>query len=173
VALRVRQGQYRATSTDADGIRAAARTRRSVAMSRIDFYVLQDSGEAARQRFACRLAEKAYKLKNRVHITVNGPDVEKTLDDLLWTFSDGSFVPHEILGSSPGEPVSPVTIGCNEIPAGNCDLLINLSDTVPDAASSFPRVAEVVSSDEACKAQSRQRFVDYRDQGHTLDTHNL
>jgi DNA polymerase-3 subunit chi len=95
------------------------------------------------------------------------------MDDLLWTFRDGSFIPHEILGSSSGDPASPVTIGCDELPARNCDLLINLGDTVPDIASSVPRVAEVVTSDEECKARSRQRFVDYRDQGHTLDTHNL
>ena len=142
-------------------------------MAKVDFYILRGTGELERQQFACRLAEKAYRLDNRVHIHAVNHESAQKLDDLLWTFRDGSFVPHEILGSSPGEPVSPVTIGCNEIPAGNCDLLINLSDTVPDAASSFPRVAEVVSSDEECKAQSRQRFVDYRDQGHTLDTHNL
>jgi DNA polymerase-3 subunit chi len=142
-------------------------------VAKVDFYILRGTGELERQQFACRLAEKAYRLDNRVHIHAMNHESAQKLDDLLWTFRDGSFVPHEILGSSPGEPVSPVTIGCNEIPAGNCDLLINLSDTVPDAASSFPRVAEVVSSDEECKAQSRQRFVDYRDQGHTLDTHNL
>ena len=142
-------------------------------MAKVDFYILRGTGELERQQFACRLAEKAYRLDNRVHIHAMNHESAQKLDDLLWTFRDGSFVPHEILGSSPGEPVSPVTIGCNEIPAGNCDLLINLGDTVPDAASSFPRVAEVVSSDEECKAQSRQRFVDYRDQGHTLDTHNL
>ncbi len=142
-------------------------------MAKVDFYILRGTGDLERQQFACRLAEKAYRLDNRVHIHAVNQESAQKLDDLLWTFRDGSFVPHEILGSSPGEPVSPVTIGCNEIPTGNCDLLINLSDTVPDAASSFPRVAEVVSSDEECKAQSRQRFVDYRDQGHTLDTHNL
>ena len=142
-------------------------------MTRIDFYILQDARPDARHTFTCKLTEKAYKQGHQVYINAASDQQMKQLDDLLWTFRDGSFVPHEILGSSPGEPVSPVTIGCNEIPAGNCDLLINLSDTVPDAASSFPRVAEVVSSDEECKAQSRQRFVDYRDQGHTLDTHNL
>lgn len=142
-------------------------------MSRIDFYVLQDSGEAARQRFACRLAEKAYKLKNRVHITVNGPDVEKTLDDLLWTFSDGSFVPHELLGAAAGAPEAPVTIGSGDMPPIDCDLLINLRDDLPAGAGRFPRIAEVVTADDECRSRSRQRFVDYRAQGHTLDTHKL
>jgi len=142
-------------------------------MSRVDFYILSASGEQARQLFACRLAEKAYKLHNRVHVHVTGRDTAQRFDDLLWTFRDGSFVPHEILGSTTGEPAAPVTIGCDELPAGGCDLLINLGDALPAGVSSFPRIAEVVTSDEDCKSRSRQRFVDYRDQGHALDTHNL
>lgn len=142
-------------------------------MARVDFYVLSGSGDIARQQFACRLAEKAYKLKNRVHIHVAGPESVRKIDDLLWTFRDGSFVPHEVLGMNSARPESPITIGCDDLPDFDCDLLINLGDTVPDQASSFPRVAEVVTSDDECKSLSRQRFVDYRDQGHTLDTHNL
>jgi len=142
-------------------------------MSRVDFYILSASGESARQLFACRLAEKAYKLNNRVHVHVAGRDTAQRLDDLLWTFRDGSFVPHEILSSTTGEPAATGTIGCDDLPAGGCDLLINLGDALPAGASSFPRIAEVVTSDEDCKSRSRQRFVDYRDQGHTLDTHNL
>jgi len=142
-------------------------------MSKVDFYLIPGSGDIARQKFACRLAEKAYKLKNRIHIHVASQDCVRRLDDLLWTFRDGSFVPHEVLGASPGSPVSPITIGCGELPATECDLLINLGDIVPERTVSFPRVAEVVTSDEDCKSLGRKRFVDYRDQGHTLDTHNL
>jgi DNA polymerase-3 subunit chi len=142
-------------------------------MSRVEFYVLPDSGEIARQQFACRLAEKAYRLNNRVHIHVADRDSLQKLDDLLWTFRDGSFVPHEILGATRGDPESPVTIGCDEASRNNCDLLINLGVTIPGSAASFPRVAEVVTSDEESRAQSRKRFVDYREQGHTLDTHKL
>jgi DNA polymerase-3 subunit chi len=142
-------------------------------MSKVDFYVLRDSGEMARQRFACRLAEKAYKLKNRVHIQVSDPDVGQKLDDLLWTFRDGSFVPHEILNDTAGEPVAPVTIGSGATQQVECDLLINLGDHLPEEAARFPRIAEVVSADDESRSSSRQRFVDYRAQGHTLDTHKL
>ena len=141
-------------------------------MARVDFYVLSASGEAARQQFACRLAEKAYKLKNRVHIHVDSAELAKRIDDLLWTFRDGSFVPHEQLGGSV-KPSSPVTIGSHELPEFDCDLLINLGETIPERADAFPRVAEVVTSDDDSRSRSRQRFVDYRDQGHTLDTHKL
>ena len=125
------------------------------------------------QQFACRLAEKAYRLDNSVHIHVADREALQKLDDLLWTFRDGSFVPHEILGATPDIPASPVTIGCEESPRTDCDLLINLGASIPQSAASFPRVAEVVTSDEDSKIESRQRFVEYRDQGHTLNSHQL
>lgn len=142
-------------------------------MSQIDFYVLAASGEIARHQFACRLAEKAYRLENRVHIRVTDAETVQRLDDLLWTFRDGSFVPHEVSDSGSAVAASPVTIGYDALTSQPPDLLINLGDTIPDGTSSFPRVAEVVTSDEESKVQSRERFVHYRDQGHTLNTHKL
>ena len=140
-------------------------------MSRVDFYVLRESGESARQRFACRLAEKAWSLDNSVHIRVTDPQTADVLDDLLWTFRDGSFVPHEKISNADTQPASPITIGTHE--ARQCDLHINLADAIPDNTGAFPRVAEIVTSDEAAKQTSRKRFVEYRDAGHTLDTHKL
>lgn len=142
-------------------------------MSQVDFYVLKADGEAARHQFACRLAEKAYRLEHTVHIRVRDAEAVQELDDLLWTFRDGSFVPHEVAGAAGVETKSPITIGYDTEPTREPDLLINLGDAVPGNTSSFPRVAEVVTSDEGSKAQSRERFMHYRDQGHTLNTHKL
>ena len=141
-------------------------------MARVDFYVLSQDGEQARRLFACRLAEKAYKLDNTVHIVAPSRDDAARVDDLLWTFRDGSFVPHHLLGSAEALD-SPVTIGCDSDDIGPRDLLINLCDDIPPMAESFPRVAELVTSDQECKQKSRARFATYRDQGHEIDTHNV
>jgi DNA polymerase-3 subunit chi len=138
-------------------------------MSKVDFYILADAGESARQLFACRLAEKAYRLKNSVHIRTMDNGLAAKIDGLLWTFRDGSFVPHEIAAAGVA-PEAPVTIGTT---AAGCDLLINLSDNVPTDIGAFARIAEIVSSDEDSRRLSRKRFTAYRDQGHTLDTHNI
>ena len=142
-------------------------------MSKVDFYVIGGSGEQTRQRFACRLAEKAYRLDNTVHTHAADRQSVQQIDDLLWTFRDGSFVPHEVLGAAAAEPPAPITIGCESAPSRDCDLLINLSEEIPATAESFPRVAEIVTSDEDARNRSRKRFVDYRERGHTLDTHKL
>ena len=142
-------------------------------MSRVDFYILTTTGESSRHRFACRLAEKAYRLKHTVHIHTSDRQQAEVLDELLWTYRDGSFVPHEVL-DVPGRPVSsPVTIGFEESASGDQDLLINLTDDIPGMAASFPRVAELVTSDEQSRQLSRKRFVQYRELGVELETHNI
>jgi DNA polymerase-3 subunit chi len=142
-------------------------------VSKVDFYVIQGSGEHSRAHFACRLAEKAYRLEHTVHIVVANPQSARQIDDLLWTFRDGSFVPHEIVGQDAGEIAAPVTIGVESAPPRNCHLLINLGEETPASVESIARVAEIVTTDEDARARSRQRFVAYRDRGHTLDTHML
>ena len=142
-------------------------------MARVDFYVLQRADEHARFSLACRLAEKAYKLDNTVYIHARSPSDASHLDDLLWTFRDGSFVPHCLSGADDGTENSPIVIGSDDGGVASRDLLINLSDDIPSFAGAFPRVAEVVTSDENCRLMSRKRYATYRDQGHTINTHRL
>ena len=142
-------------------------------MARVDFYVLERTDERSRQLLACKLAEKAYRLDHTVYIHArNSADAER-LDELLWTFRDGSFVPHGLVANSDGSELSPVVIGCDAANAKGRDLLINLCDEIPPVAEAFPRVAELVTSDENCRRLSRQRYAAYRDQGHTINTHKL
>jgi DNA polymerase-3 subunit chi len=140
-------------------------------MARVDFYVLSQAGEQARRVFACRLAEKAYRLENKVHIEAGDKSAAERLDELLWTFRDGSFVPHHVLGTEDID--SPVTIGCGEHDVTDRDLLINLCDEIPAIAADFARIAELVTADDECRQASRRRFVAYREQGHTLETHDV
>jgi len=142
-------------------------------MSRVDFYVLNVPGETARNAFACRLAEKAYRLNNTVHIRASDRRAAEQLDDLLWTFRDGSFVPHEVSSSTANKDMSPVFITYEPDSQFDCDLLINLADVVPQNIETFPRVAEIVTSDDNARTLSRNRFATYRDQGHSLETHKL
>jgi len=141
-------------------------------MAKVDFYVLQQSGEPARQRFACRLAEKAWRLNNSVHIRTSDRRQAEQLDELLWTFRDGSFVPHEIF-SAGSQSAAPITIGYAALAPAESDLLINLSAELPGNADAFPRIAEIVISDDSSTRTGRKRYADYRQQGHSLDTHKL
>ena len=82
-------------------------------MTQVDFYILGSDSDDARLKLACRIAEKAMKLDNHVYIHVETPAQGQQLDDLLWTFSQGSFVPHRQLqdGEFRERPLEPVLIG--------------------------------------------------------------
>jgi len=145
-------------------------------MTRVDFYVLDDQAEAARERFACRLVEKAFRLKHKVYVHAASTTAAQRLDTLLWTFSEGSFIPH-VLAASDLEPAlaeaTPVQIGTGEPPGLEAAVLVNLDGEVPAFFSRFERVAEIVGGDASQRTQARARFKFYRDRGYALETHRI
>lgn len=139
---------------------------------RVDFYVLTDPQPAARLRFACRLAEKAWHMEHRVHLHAASAAQAGELDDLLWTFRQGSFVPHEVITA--GEPASsPVTIGHGSTWPPDAQLLINLDDSVPDRVTAFERVAEIVDDSAEGRRLARARYRHYQQHGCTPLTHHI
>ncbi len=142
-------------------------------MAQVDFYVLAASGEQARWHFACRLTEKAYRLEHRVQILADDRVQAERLDELLWTWRDGSFVPHGVAGTDAANEAPVVITADPDWAAEGFDLLVNLSHGLPAAANAFPRVAEIVTSDDDTRQRSRSRYASYRDLGHALDTHKL
>ena len=141
-------------------------------MTRIDFYIVDSDTAESRALTACRLAEKAYSLDNQIYIHTANESQTKQLDDLLWTYRAGSFVPHQCLPSN-AEAGCPVLIGHVEAPESINQVLINLDAAVPMFFSRFERVVEIVSQDESQRQQARDRFKFYRDRGYDLHTHNL
>ncbi len=138
---------------------------------RIDFYILSDESPNARERLSCRLAEKAWKLGHTVYLHAGSEAEAAGIDELLWTFRDGSFVPHGRAGET-GEP-PPVLIGAGDRPPADADVLINLSAGVPDFYARFPRIAEIVAPSAPDRAAGRERFRFYRERGHEPQSHKL
>jgi DNA polymerase-3 subunit chi len=142
-------------------------------MTRIDFYLLNDPSPAARDLALCKLAHKAFALGHRVYVLTGDDQEAQRLDQLLWTFSAGSFVPHELCAIDANHPLTPVLIGARTPPDNFDDVLVSTAPDVPDCFSRFQRVAEVVGGDEKAKQRARDRFRFYRDRGYTLQTHPL
>ena len=139
---------------------------------RIDFYLLEEGGPEARWLLACRLLEKAYARNHQVFVNCNHQEDAENLDELLWTFKDVSFIPHNLQGEGP-EPPPPVQIGFGKEPRGFHDLLMNLADNIPHYYQRFQRVIEIVSADEVSKEISRRHYRDYKGQGCNIHIHQL
>jgi DNA polymerase-3 subunit chi len=140
--------------------------------TRVDFYILAASEPVSRLQFACRLTEKAYGLNNRVYAHVSSPAAAKKLDEMLWTFSQGSFIPHQTLSDSDDER-TPISIGTPERWENEGELLINLAEIAPEFATNYTRVAEIVDGQEASRQAGRKRFKQYREMGLEPVTHQI
>ncbi len=127
-----------------------------------------------RLRQACRLAEQAAEQGQYVYLQTGSAAESRQLDELLWTFRDGSFLPHEINTGAPASHLQvKVLLGDAPAPASHRQLLINLTETLPLAIESYPRIAEIVDTDPERKRSARERYRQYREHGCTLESHTL
>ncbi len=138
---------------------------------RVDFYVLPAGDKDDRLPFTCRLAEKAYDQSQRIYIHAASEAQAAQLDNLLWTFRQGSFIPHALYETDDDSEL-PVHIGWRGEPASR-DLLINLAPAVPPFYDRFARIAEIVDNDETARQAARERFRFYREHGITPESHTI
>lgn len=141
-------------------------------MTRVDFYILPDENAAARDLLSCRLAEKACKMGHKVYLHTASEAHSRQLDELLWTFRAGSFLPHA-LSADAAQPPPPILIGSGGEAPPVHDVLINLAAAVPAFFSQFERVAEIVDQGAAAKQAGRERFRFYREHGCQPASHNI
>ena len=142
-------------------------------MSKVDFYILKSSDNSYRNRFACRLTEKAFRLNYSILIKTPNQKVSNEIDTLLWTFRHESFLPHEIADDNTSKTESPITVSHSKNNPIAADLLINLSEAIPKEHKKFSRIAEIVISDDEDIKKSRQRYIEYRETGHTIKHHKI
>ncbi len=139
---------------------------------RIDFYVSDEAGADVRLRLACRVAEKAYLAQQKVLVLFEDPDTLRRFDELLWTFGDGSFVPHETV-SAASACEAPVSLTTGPLPPGPTNVLINLGNALPDDLERFTRIAEFLDGRPEVRAAGRERFKAYRGRSLEPQTHNV
>jgi DNA polymerase-3 subunit chi len=141
---------------------------------RVDFYVLKSAAAQQRWAFACRLTEKAYLRDLRVVIVNDSAADARVLDDLLWTFNERSFIPHQIcLDEQAPDPATKVYLTALPAAVPAADLLVNLTDRLPQQWQRFSRIAEIIDADEERRRLGRERFKSYRELKVALETHQL
>lgn len=133
----------------------------------IDFYILETASRQKAWFFACQLLEKLYlEQQKTVFVHTQSREEAESLDALLWTYRDDSFIPHTLSGSSE----APIQIGYDDNHASNQSVLVNLNQGIPGFYSQFEHVIEIVFSDPVVQQLARERYKQYRDQGHNINT---
>lgn len=143
----------------------------SILAPRIDFHFNVEH----RLHYACRVVRKARAAGKTVLAYTSDADRLARFDAALWTFSALDFIAH-VYADAPLASVTPVLLTATPVEA-RCDVLLALDDApAPDFTlwfAKFERVIDVVSRDEAERAQARARFKLYRDNGLAPTHHDM
>ena len=138
---------------------------------RVDFYKLNGRNSSSIGRFCCQLTDKVVKLGHTVFIRTGSETETQALDDLLWTWSDSSFLPHAKLGD--GDDCEPPVIIGHNASACTAHLLINLGDELPENIDGFERIAEIINDDADNLQRGRGRYASYRQGAYPLHYHEI
>ena len=124
--------------------------------------MLANPGQSA-ERLACKLAMMAWEQGHHVAVLTEDESHADALDELMWDFPPGRFLPHSRGKADPEVPVS-INARALEIPADR-DVVINLADTAVPEPGRFKRLLEIVPGVEQKRLASRQKFREYRSLG--------
>jgi DNA polymerase-3 subunit chi len=142
-------------------------------VDRVDFYVLDGDDARERWKFACRIVDKAFQAEQRVLVWFDDAANMQAFDELLWTFADRAFIPHEPAAAESDWEEAPVLLSHAQPPPSPADVLINLAAAVPDVATDCARAIEIIDADPTRRQAGRTRFKRYRELGVEPQTHTI
>ena len=139
-------------------------------MTRVDFYVLPENSR--QERFACMMTHKVWRKGKPLFINTATQESAEAFDNLLWTYHDISFIPHDLINTNEtGE--SPVIIGWQGNTPVQTEVLLNLAPDIPTNADRFARIIEIVAGESSLRQQARNKYREYRERGYELDNHTI
>ncbi|MEQ1559289.1 MAG: DNA polymerase III subunit chi [Methyloglobulus sp.] len=142
-------------------------------MPDITFYVLPSESTAERYQFTCKLVEKAYRSGVYVYVLTDSLEQSKLLDDLLWTFRPGSFIPHQLYTDNVPAIENTVLIGASNPPPQWSQAIINLSSQCPPNFQQAERILEILDNSEETKTLGRNRYRHYQQAGFEIATEKM
>lgn len=139
---------------------------------RADFYLIAKPRFLEEPlRLVCELARKAYDGNHWTLILARDAGQAEALDELLWSFDDDAYIPHQIAGTDEEDDLTPVLIATPDFDAPPRTLVINLRDDAYTGACE--RVLEVVPADPAARDPLRERWKQYKARGFDVNKYDM
>ena len=135
-------------------------------MAKISFYLFEKSPERQVES-TCRLCRKILRKPAKVWIHCQDQNIQKELDDRLWSFDEISFLAHGI-----DQPDAPICIS-SRLPENSDWIVFNFNNHPIEQADQFSHIIEIVENDENAKQIGREKFKAYRKLGISPQTHKL
>ncbi len=126
-----------------------------------------------RYLFACKLIEKAYRSGHYCYVLTDSEEQTRIIDELLWTFRAGSFIPHQPYNGQVPEMNKVILIGSLDPPESWWKTIINLSSRCPTDFERAGRILEILNDSEETKALGRDRYRQYQQAEITPTTHKI
>ena len=150
-------------------------------MTRVDFYILAGDELNDRHQFCCKLIAKTFKMGHRIILLCQDDAEAQLMDDLLWSYKDSSFLPHQNLSSSQvtqsheeNEDIIILSSSSHDnAPLDHHDLLINMAAEIPAWFSRFERVSEIVVQTKAVLDSTRANYRFYTEKNYPLHRHDM
>lgn len=140
-------------------------------MAEVSFYILPTESLQDRYLFACKLIEKAYRSGSYCYVLTDSAEQSRIIDDLLWTFRAGSFIPHQLYSGEQPELEQVILIGSLDAPENWQKVLFNLSSRYPDIGPQTERILEILDNSETTKEAGRNRYRQYQQSGMKVTTY--
>jgi DNA polymerase III subunit chi len=137
----------------------------------ISFYILPTELTQERYLFACKLIEKVYRSGAFAYVLTDTFEQSQLIDDLLWSFRAGSFIPHQIYTSELPTIEKVILIGSSQPPQPWQKTVINLSSQCPQEFQLTERILEILDNSEETKTWGRNRYRQYQQAGIEIVTH--
>ena len=144
-------------------------------MTEISFYLLRTESAHERYSYVCKLLEKAFRSGRFCYILTDSEQQIRLLDDLLWSFRPGSFIPHQIYEGQLPNWQHTMLIGHLSAPTATVwsNTIINVSSHCPENFLQVERILEILDNNETVKNTGRTRYRQYKSAGLPITTHNL
>ena len=124
-------------------------------MPKISFYLFETSQERQVDS-ACRLVRKLIKQQQKLWWYCPVLELQKELDEKLWTFDAESFIGHGI-----NQPDAAVCIS-EQLPDSAEWIIFNFNNHALEHGMQFSHIIEIIENTGAAKQIGREKFKFYR-----------
>ena len=140
---------------------------------KVDFYLLESRDELSRMKTVCRLVDKVQRLGHRIFVLTEDEKQSTTLDKMMWTFSQSSFLPHTVYDENDPNLNEQKVLIYHHLYNEHKDVLVNLKRSIDNELNSFKRILEVINQDPDIRSSGRDKYRLYKQSQYSISTHNL
>ena len=134
-------------------------------MAEIGFYHLHTT---PLERALPRLLERALADRYRIVVMAGSPERVAFLDNLLWTYSDESFLPHGAMGNGPAER-QPICLTTADENPNRATMLVLVDGADSAHLGDYARCCDMFDgNDSAAVVAARERWRVAKAAGHSL-----